>query len=510
MNDKPLSAEHSASQEKRRSVTSIHSSRRRFLRAAGAIAVVSAADRLRASPTPHPPNVLILTTDQQFADAMSCRMGSQFLHTPNMDRLAARSLVFRRAYSANPLCMPSRASMVTGRYPVTTGIETNGRATLDPARFPSLGTIFARQGYATAYFGKWHLPYPIQAKDAHGFDEMHADVVFTNHDRNLDTRTAAEASQFLATKRSRPFLAWVSFLNPHNICEWARGESLPQGPIGPAPPADNCPPLRSNHDPQKDEPDIMTLMRRSYQSNPMFPVGNFDDAKWRQYQWAYYRLIEKVDAQVGVVLQALHENHLEQNTIVVFAADHGDCQGAHRWNQKTVFYEESARVPFLVSYPGVVRTGVTDHLVNTGIDLVPTLCSLAGIKRPASGDGISLMKTATRTSARDSRNYVVASNDMDQGRPVDGTTPHAKGRMVRSQRYKYCAYDHGEHRESLVDLESDPGEMVNLAADPKHRKILLQHRQMLAEWCAKFDTEWPQENEYAENNHQPRGTVNSG
>ena len=82
--------------------------------------------------------------------------------------------------------------------------------------------------------------------------------------------------------------------------------------------------------------------------------------------------------------------------------------------------------------------------------------------------------------------------------------------MVRSQRYKYCVYDHGEHRESLVDLESDPGEMVNLAADPKHRKILLQHRQMLAEWCAKFDTEWPQENEYAENNHQPRGTVNSG
>lgn len=160
----------------------------------------------------------------------------------------------------------------------------------------------------------------------------------------------------------------------------------------------------------------MTLMRRSYQNNPMFPVGNFDDAKWRQYQWAYYRLIEKVDTQIGAVMRALRDNHLEENTIVVFAADHGDCQGAHRWNQKTVFYDESVRVPFLIRYPGVVRTGVSNHLVNTGIDLIPTLCSLAGIERPADGDGISLMRAATRTSG-DSRTCIVSSNDMDQGRP---------------------------------------------------------------------------------------------
>lgn len=492
MNEKPLISEHSASQENQEPVTSIRSSRRRFLRGAGAIAVVSATDRLRASPTLRRPNVLILTTDQQFADAMSCRIGSQFLHTPNMDRLAAASCMFSRAYSANPICMPSRTSMVTGRYPATTGIETNDRATLDAARFPSLGTVFSRQGYTTAYFGKWHLPYPIQAREAHGFDEMHADEVFSNHDRNVDARTAAEAAQFLATKRNQPFLAWVSFLNPHNICEWARGEGLPQGPIGTAPPAVDCPPLRANHGPQKDEPDIMALMRQSYQNNPMFPVGKFDDDKWRQYQWAYNRLIEKVDAQVGVVLQALRNNHLEENTVVVFAADHGDCQGAHGWNQKTVFYEESARVPFLVSYPGVVRTGVSDHLVNTGIDLMPTLCSLAGIEGPANGDGIRLMNAATQNSAHDSRKYIVASDDMDQGGPVDGAIPHAKGRMVRSERYKYCIYDRGDHRESLVDLESDPGEMVNLAGDPKHYKILQQHRQMVAEWCAKFDTKWPQ------------------
>jgi arylsulfatase A-like enzyme len=147
-----------------------------------------------------------------------------------------------------------------------------------------------------------------------------------------------------------------------------------------------------------------------------------------------------------------------------------------------------------MSCPKVVRPGVSDHLVNTGIDLMPTLCGLASIERPANGDGISLMKVATRANTRDSRTYVIASNDMDQGGSVDGTIPHAKGRMVRSQRYKYCVYDHGEHRESLVDMENDPGEMVNLARDPLHSKVLLQHRQMLAEWCAKFDTKWPQAN----------------
>lgn len=493
MNEKPLISEQKASRQKLESVTSIQSSRRRFLRVAAAAAVVSATERLAATATRPRPNVLIVTTDQQFADAMSCRIGSRYLHTPNLDRLAAGSLVFRQAYSANPICMPSRTSMVTGRYPVTTGIETNSPAALDAARFPTLGTVFSRNGYATAYFGKWHLPYPIQAKNAHGFQDMHADEVFTNHDRNLDTRTATKAAQFLATKPRQPFLAWVSFLNPHNICEWARGETLPQGPIGPAPPSVDCPPLRANHEPQKNEPDIMTLMRRSYQNNPMFPVGNFDDAKWRQYQWAYYRLIEKVDTQIGAVMRALRDNHLEENTIVVFAADHGDCQGAHRWNQKTVFYDESVRVPFLIRYPGVVRTGVSNHLVNTGIDLIPTLCSLAGIERPADGDGISLMRAATRTSG-DSRTCIVSSNDIDQGAPVDGTIPHAKGRMVRCQRYKYCIYDHGEHRESLADMENDPGEMVNLAGDPSHHEALEQHRQMLAEWCAKFDSKWPQAN----------------
>ena len=109
------------------------------------------------------PNILFIMTDQQSADALSCRMGDRYLKTPALDRLAARGTFFTRAYSPNPLCMPARNSIFTGRHPHETGVTDNsdmrsGR-TLDPADFPTLGTYFRRAGYETAYFGKWHLLY---------------------------------------------------------------------------------------------------------------------------------------------------------------------------------------------------------------------------------------------------------------------------------------------------------------------------------------------------------------
>ena len=106
-----------------------------------------------------PPNILFIMTDQQSADAMSCRMGDRYLKTPAMDRLAARGTVFSRSYSPNPLCMPARNSIFTGRYPHETGITDNTKVNLDPTEFVSMGTYFQRAGYRTAYFGKWHLAY---------------------------------------------------------------------------------------------------------------------------------------------------------------------------------------------------------------------------------------------------------------------------------------------------------------------------------------------------------------
>jgi len=448
--------------------------RREFLRGAGA-AVCTVGLPLRASSVQAKrPNLMVILTDQQSADAASYFIGNRYLHTPNIDSLAASGTSFTRAYCANPLCVPSRTSMFTGRYPTETGVMDNtglANARLDPRKFPIMGKIFHDNGYQTAYFGKWHIACLEDQANIHGFTRMATTF-------NDDKAAAIDAAEFLRDKHEAPFLMVASFLNPHNICEWARGEQLPLGDVGRPPALDQCPPLRANHAPQKNEPDIIALMRRSYQANPMFPVGNFSEKQWREYLWAYYRMIEKVDAQIGIVLGALREAGLEENTLIVFLADHGDCQGAHGWNQKTVFYEEASRVPLILSRKGAGARR-SARLVNTGIDLLPTLCDYAGIAKPSSLPGLSL-----KNQEVDPRRYVVASNRLVQGAAIDGHIPAPEGRMVRGQRYKYCVYNEGNRRESLVDLEADPGEMVNLAGETRFNEVLREHRAMLTEWCS--------------------------
>jgi arylsulfatase A-like enzyme len=238
-----------------------------------------------------------------------------------------------------------------------------------------------------------------------------------------------------------------------------------------------------NLNPMADETDTMVLMRKSMQASRLFPVGNFDEAKWRQYRWAYYRLIEKVDGYIGTILDALCTSDQLENTITVFTADHGDMQGAHRWNQKTVLYEESSNVPLIISVPGGKKGARCSHLVNTGIDLLPTLCSLAGIPVPEGLPGLNLKASVENPGLADPRTYVVVQNKMTQGSPIDGQKPEPAGRMVRSQRFKYCVYDLGDRRESLVDLENDPGETVNLVHMKEYAEELERHRQYLREWC---------------------------
>ena len=430
-----------------------------------------------AEPTRRP-NVLLIMTDQQSAEAMSCRIGDTYLKTPAMDSLAARGMLFTRAYCANPLCVPSRTAIFTGRYSHETGAQTNNFRSLDLATFPCLGTVFKEAGFDTGYVGKWHLPINRKDKAAHGFDLME-----NIKNNGGDADTPALAVEFLRRARQGPFFLVVSAVNPHNICEWARGDRLPDGSIGEPPPIDECPPLRANHGPPENETDIMSLMRRSFQASPTFPVGRFDEKRWRQYAWAYYRMIEMVDGHIGTVLDALRDSGQENDTLIVFTADHGDCQGAHKWNQKTVFYDESSRVPLIVSWPGVTAIGTSDRPVNTGVDLLPTLCDFAGIPIPDGLPGSSLKATANGLEARGAREFVVVSNEMVQGVEVDGRNPQPQGRMVRSQRYKYCVYSLGQRRESLVDMQNDPGEMINLAEDRQYRNVLEEHRRYLRQWC---------------------------
>lgn len=426
---------------------------------------------------PEKPNILLIITDQQSSESMSNRIGTSYLKTPNMDYLADNGVSFTNAYCANPLSIPSRSSMFTGRYPHEVGIQSNDNKLIDPKEFPSLGTIFSEAGYETGYVGKWHLPFNRKLTDSHGF--AYLPDLTGNGDDNLSPGLAIK---FLEKDRQQPFFLVVSFMNPHNICQWARGEELPDGPIGDPPVADQCPPLRTNHDPSLNETDIMKLIRTSFQASPTFPVSGFDDGKWRQYIWAYYRMIEKVDGEIGQVIKALQQSGLEKNTVIVFLSDHGDMQGAHHWNQKTVFYEEASKVPFIISSPAI-KAAKSDWLVQTGIDLMPTLCDLAGIPLNTKLPGTSLKQIVSGTSSSVNREYIVVSDHMVQGEPVNGHKPEPEGRMLRNNRFKYWVNSEGEQRETLFDLKNDPGEMVNIAGDTKYLSDLESCRKQLYGWA---------------------------
>jgi len=437
------------------------------------------------------PNVLFIITDQQSADVMSCRMGKKFIDTPAMDSLAANGMLFTRAYSSNPLCMPLRNSLFTGRYPHETGVTMNGRppgGSLAP-EFVSMGTYFRDAGYETAYSGKWHLCFNEKDPKTHGFTILDAKKKLSPPETdNYDARISHAAAKFLEQKHDKPFLLVVSLMNPHNICEWARRgagreQRLSCGEIGTPPPTDQLPPAPANLAPPENEPDGMTLIRKAYQvPDGKFPVGEFNEIDWRKQRWGYYRMVEKVDGEIAKVMSALSKAGVEENTLVIYTSDHGDCTGAHRFNQKTVFYEESVRIPLIVSWKGKTAPSTSDKLVNIGVDTLPTMFESAGIKQPKKLPGRSILPLALGKKAGNWRNYLVAQNNMSQTGTVDGIRPTMEGRMVRTDRYKYCAYQYGTRRESLFDMKDDPGETTNLAADPKFRDVILEHRKLLTQF----------------------------
>lgn len=448
---------------------------------------------------PERPNVLFIFTDQQQAGMMSCA-GNPWLKTPAMDGIARNGVRFDRAYCVNPVCVPSRTGMLTGYTPSRFGMQHNGN--VGTTRIPegiqkqTLGWLFRDAGYETVYGGKTHVPGKI---DDYGFD------VLTGDQRG---ELATQCAAYLKKPHDKPFLLVASFINPHDICymaieDFARSsrsaaskndgvgkpaakeapkssiairqmEAAAQRPAGVSEQeffAKLCPPAPANLEPQIDAPEAITVSLGSKNKGfRQHALQTWSVEQWRIHRWAYCRLTEQVDREIGQVLDALREAGLEEKTLIVFSSDHGDMDGSHRLEHKSMFFEEAARVPFVVSLKGVTKAGAVDrqHLVSTGLDLIPTLCDFAGIAIPAGLMGRSVRAMAEGRDAATWRPYVAVETQF--------------GRMIRSDRYKYAVYESGQRREQLVDLEKDPGETRNVAADPAMAEVLKQHRAMMREW----------------------------
>lgn len=476
-------------------------SRRSFLKTittSGAIGATAACS-LPGARAASRPNILFLITDQQSSQMMNVA-GNPWLKTPAMDGLARTGVRFGRTYCADPVCLPSRYAMLTGRYPSAVGVRHNGsKPTAAVDSFPqrAMGSLIRPAGYETVYGGKVHLPGPMREIAQCGFDK-----VLTANDREP---LAQECVKYLRGPRTKPFLMVGSFINPHDICYMAiRDYAVSQAASGTAkgrkdnpdaalvmrvppeldealkpPPGVSekdfyskfCPPAPPNFDVPKEEPDAITWLakQRPFREHTR---ATWSAEKWRLHRWAYCRLTERVDSQLGQVLDALHDTGLDENTIVIMTSDHGDHDSAHRLEHKTTFYEEAARVPLIVRTPGQKHAGsvIQEPLISTGLDILPTVCDYAGIDLPAGLQGASLRPFLEGKVPAQWRETLYMESEI--------------GYMVTDGRYKYSAFDpdKGERRDSLVDLQNDPGEMQNLASANEERSNLLRLRAAMADW----------------------------
>lgn len=423
------------------------------------------------------PNILLIINDQQTAEAMSCA-GNKWVKTPHMDRLAGHGTRFTKAWCAQPLCVPSRAAMLTGKYPHQVGapINVHEKKGYWGDDIKVMGKIMKDAGYETGYVGKWHVPIPTKSVEKHGFDY----IVNTERGDWQDASIPADCAKFMKKQKGdKPFFLVASFINPHDICEWARGQALRMDEIGNPPALEDCPPLPDNLEIPEGEP---TFLRKMHLKSPkQYPTVGWEDNRWREYQWAYYRLIEKVDGYIGRVLESLERNGHLDNTIIVFVSDHGDGNGSHRLNQKQVLYEEATNVPFIVSHlsKGQKRVNNTT-LVNTGLDLIPTFCEYAHVEIPKELDGVSVKKYVEEVE-KSGRTYLFAETEFAQGTKSFGS----KGRAVRNQQYKYVVYNKGENRDQLFDLKNDPGEMNDLSENKEFDKIKKELKEQLVNWQKK-------------------------
>ncbi len=427
------------------------------------------------------PNILLITTDQQHAKLMSCA-GDKYVKTPSLDKLSSQGVRFTKAYSPNPVCVPCRYSWSTGYMPhVFNGMEDNFKRNHDGLpkiseyiNTPVMGGIFKNAGYNVALGGKHHVG-PEYDYQKHLEKEFIFEYV-TNH---RDTKPLADACiKYINRKHDKPFLLWTSFDNPHDICHFLR-KGVPDNIK-----MSDLPELPENFKPSKNEIAWIKGFRDGtlgdeehieLGQNRRFGVKTkeWDERTWRYYRKLYRDYMEDSDKQIGRVLDALESAGLADNTIVIFTSDHGDHDAAHQLTMKRFFYEESVNIPFIIKDPRNKNKGVINEesLINTGLDLIPTMCDYAGFAPPKELKGESIKSIID--GKKSEREFVVSQT--------------VSGRMVRTSQYKYMLLNFdSSSEEMLFDLDNDPLEMNNIAQDEKLKTILLDHRKKLETWAKEY------------------------
>ncbi|MPZ19413.1 MAG: sulfatase-like hydrolase/transferase [Luteitalea sp.] len=443
-------------------------------------------------------NVLFIAVDDMNTELGV--YGSRIALTPNIDRLAERGLLFRRAYAQQAVCNPSRASLMTGMRPDTLRVwdlrthfrDTHPQAVTLPQLFKDhgyftqgIGKIFHNWGAKPSiamdppswsvpqtynfapHFSDWYVPGAPRGTpaDGQGAPTQRADVPDETY---FDGRIAQEAIQSLRQHKDEPFFLGVGFWKPHlpfnapkKYWDLFDPDAIP-APLPAGPPTDV--PKIALHDFRE---------LRGYAGMPK--EGPLTPAQVRHLRHGYYAAISYVDAQIGKVINELDRLGLSDRTIIVLWSDHGFHIGEHALWAKTSNFERDARVPLIISTPGQKTAGRQTNAVVELLDVYPTLADLANLPRPDALEGISLRPLL------DNPDQVLHSAALTQfpRPPYFSQQPHAMerpdvmGYSIRTPRYRYTEWRDVDSRETvareLYDHDNDPIESINLADSPRFR-----------------------------------------
>ena len=465
---------------------------------------------------PQPVNILLIFNDQHQQRMMGA-YGDDVVWTPRLDELAERSVLFRNAIVAQPVCTPARASLLTGTYGHTHGSVKNNRVLTED--IPTAAEILGGHGYRCGYIGKWHIGNEVVPQ--RGFEEFYRATEdtytsnkarveqgqFSAYDRFLRAKglspectepwghftrgeacrlpedvgkpafTAMQADEFFRTEDDRPFFLTVNLLEPHPpyfspFDDMYAGEDIALPP---------------NY--HVDEEEIAGWSRRTrafrdfyFHEGHNVKTSDVDDVLANLVR--YYGLITLMDKYVGRILDSLEAAGLAENTIVVFTSDHGDMMGSHQIVDKGMMFEESIKVPLTVRDPREDFARRECEAVVNNVDVLPTLLEMAGLPVPDHIEGRSFLRLLRGEDDSFPDFGVVEWNgelqNMHSRSPIFADVLDAHVRCVVTPRWKLVLTP-GD-RSELYDLENDPLERRNVFDDPENRPVVADLYQRLLGW----------------------------
>lgn len=467
--------------------------RREFLRwtSLGAVGASVFPSCLRASEgkaARRRPNLLIIHTDQQNFRTLGCYRAllpkeqafvwgeGIAVETPHLDSIAKNGALCDRFYCSTPQCTPSRASFVSGRFPQNTGAPHNGLPMNDD--IITFAEVLRRNGYATGYAGKWHLDGDVSPgwtpKRKFGFED-NTYMFNSGHWKQIkDTPSGPQivegSRRALASADAKSFTTdyladkTVGFIEAHKAQPFCFMVSIPDP-----------------HTPRSVRAPYNTMFAQMKFQRPFSATERGIDlpacaatlnTPHLESMGAYFGMVKCIDDNVGKILGALRAAGVAEHTIVVFTSDHGDMCGEHGRVFKGIPLEASARIPFLISYSGVIKPGLVIHEALATADFKPTILALMGMVNAGGDEGrdASALFRTGKTSA-DWENVVFSRSHAD-GWLMAVTSRH---KLIISNDSDPC----------LFDLDADPFEMRNLFREPTAREIVRTLARHLADYCRR-------------------------